>query len=38
MLDGQTIAQNITTKKFKLIEKKKTFLTAIKKDVATTPV
>ena len=38
MLDGQTIAQNITTKKFKLIEKKKTFLTAIKKEGAPSSV
>ena len=37
-IDGMPIAKNITNKKLKLIEKRKTFLTEIKKESASSPV
>ena len=37
-IDGQYISKSITPKKLKLIEKRKTFLTVIKKECASSPV
>ena len=37
-IDGQHISKSVSPKKLKLIQKRKTFLTAIKKKGASSPV